>query len=215
MVEGKEFRVSGVLEEQFSAEDRAIFADLRETGLLFEKPGKVSFIEVSTWCADCPVETVVEQISEKVPGAKVSAVKQLVEAELSQVKLAAAFVIALTSIIFVVGSLIMLLTMMGAVRERTQEIGIRMALGARRRSVVTAIIKDGSRLTAAGLVLGLLGAAALSRFISSQLHGVGVSDPLSLAGCVCVLGAVSILASLLPALRASRVDPAETLRAEH
>ena len=90
-----------------------------------------------------------------------------------------------------------------------------MALGARRTSVVAAVISDGGRLTAIGRFSGAARAAALSRLITSQLHGVGVSDPLSLVGCIVILGVGSILASLLPALRASRVDPAESLRAEH
>jgi putative ABC transport system permease protein len=97
---------------------------------------------------------------------------------------------------------------------RTREIGIRMALGARRLSVVAAVFADGSRMVAMGLAVGLIGAAATSRFIASQLHGVGVADPLTVAACLGTLCVASALATLVPAWRASRVDPAESLRAD-
>jgi putative ABC transport system permease protein len=216
MLGGKEFRVTGVLEEQFSAEDRAIFADLRETGLVFEKPGKVSFIEVSTWCADCPVETVVEQISAKVPGAKVSAVKQLVEAELSQVKLAARFVMALTSIILVVGSLIMLLTMMGAVRERTQEIGILRAIGFRQIHIMKLILLEGIIISLIGGFLGAIVGSIAGVLISRGLSGP--EAPLSFdpwfTGLAFILAAVmGTLPTIYSAHKASQVDPLSALKA--
>ena len=93
------FRVVGILETQHSQEDEVVFADLRETGLLLNKPGKVSFIEVSTWCVACPIDIVVDQISAKLPQARVLAVRQLVEAELSQVELVTTFSIALVGTI--------------------------------------------------------------------------------------------------------------------
>ncbi len=101
------------------------------------------------------------------------------------------------------------------VTSRTREIGIRMALGARRSSVVGRVLGDAGRLVACGLVLGLLGAAAASRLIVAQLHGVQVTDPLAAAVCVVTLAATAALAGLVPALRASRIDPAEALRVDY
>jgi len=100
------------------------------------------------------------------------------------------------------------------VAQRSHEIGIRMALGASRSSVVGAIVGEGTKLAAAGLSIGLVGAAAVSRFIASHLHGVRPADPLSIAAAVTALGAAAILASLLPAWRAARVDPSVSLRTE-
>jgi putative ABC transport system permease protein len=98
------------------------------------------------------------------------------------------------------------------VSRRSREIGIRLALGAGRPRVIGDILGEGCRIVGIGLALGLLGALALSRLIASQLHGVQATDAVSFAGCAAILGAVSMLASLLPALRASRVSPAESLR---
>lgn len=212
----KEFRVAGVLDEQFSAEDRAIFADLRETGLLFNKPGKVSLIEVSTWCAACPIETVVQQISAKLPDAKVFAVKQLVEAELSQVNLITRFAIVLTVIMLLVGSLIMLLTMMVAVRERTQEIGILRAIGFRQSHITKLILLEGFTISLIGGCLGAFVGSMAGILLSRSFAGPEV--PLSfdpwLAGMALTLAVVmGTLPTIYSARKASQLDPMSALRA--
>ena len=211
----KEFRVVGVLDEQLSADDRAIFADLRETGLLFNQPGRVSFIEVSTWCAACPVETIVEQISEKLPNARVFAVKQLVEAELAQVRLATGFAIALTAIILVVGSLIMLLTMMASVRERTQEIGILRALGFRRRHIMRLFLLEGMVISLMGGGIGAIVGSIVAGVLSGPIMGLEAPlvDP-RFGGIALLLGIMmGTLSVIYPARQASELDPMTALRA--
>jgi putative ABC transport system permease protein len=94
----------------------------------------------------------------------------------------------------------------------TREIGVRMALGASRRGVLTLMLGQAGRLTAIGLAIGLAGAAGLSFGLSRLLFGITPLDPPVYAAVAVVLGAVAILASLLPVLRASRVDPMEALR---
>ncbi len=101
-----------------------------------------------------------------------------------------------------------------SVSQRTQEIGIRMALGAGRRLVLGLVLRDGMALTAAGVGIGLVAAALLSRVLRSQLYGVGTIDPLAYSGVVVVFSMVAILASYLPARRAASVDPVEALRTE-
>ena len=102
----------------------------------------------------------------------------------------------------------------GSVAERTREIGVRAALGATRRDLLALILGDGMRLTALGMTLGLLGAAAASRGIVSLLFGTSALDPASWLGMVALLGAIAVLACCVPAWRAATVDPAVTLRAE-
>jgi putative ABC transport system permease protein len=99
--------------------------------------------------------------------------------------------------------------------QRTREIGIRVALGAQVSDVSRLFVRHGLVLTAAGLVLGLAGAAGLTRLMSTLLFGVGALDPLTFATAAIVLGAVALLASYLPARRAARVDPVIALRGEH
>jgi predicted permease len=101
-----------------------------------------------------------------------------------------------------------------SVVQRTQEIGIRMALGAQRRDVLELILRGGLRLVALGIVLGLLGSLALTRVLQSQLFGISAQDPLTFAGNAFLLFIVATAACLLPALRATKVNPVTALRAE-
>jgi len=101
-----------------------------------------------------------------------------------------------------------------SVTQRTHEIGIRMALGAERRNVLGLIVRQGLRLTLIGVVLGIVGAWALTSFLASFLFGVAPRDPATFALVSLVLVAVSVLACYIPARRATRVDPMVALRYE-
>ena len=102
----------------------------------------------------------------------------------------------------------------GAVTERTREIGVRTALGATPSAILGMIVLQGARLAGAGLVLGLLGALSLGRFLQSLLFGVGAADLVTLFSVVLLLGTVALAACLLPAFRAVGVDPIAALRAD-
>ncbi|MGH7718491.1 MAG: ABC transporter permease [Gemmatimonadaceae bacterium] len=101
-----------------------------------------------------------------------------------------------------------------SVAQRRREIGIRIALGAQRGDVLRAVLRQGVVLATIGIVAGLAGAFALTRFISSLLYGVSTIDPITFLGVPALLLAVALLASYLPARRAARVDPVVTLRSE-
>jgi len=101
-----------------------------------------------------------------------------------------------------------------AVAQRTCEIGIRMALGARRYEVVRLVVGQGARLALIGVALGLGGAVLLTRVMSSLLYGVGATDPLTFASVAILLVLVAIVASYIPARRAMHVDPMVALRHE-
>jgi putative ABC transport system permease protein len=101
-----------------------------------------------------------------------------------------------------------------AVRTRTAELGIRMAVGADRASILRLVLGKGALLTGIGILGGLVGALALGRFIESVVFGVSPTDPLILGGAALVLGGVSILACCAPARWASRLPPARVLRTE-
>jgi hypothetical protein len=98
--------------------------------------------------------------------------------------------------------------------ERRREIGIRMALGADRFEVITLVMKQGLQSAAIGIAVGVIGAFAVTRLIGSLLFGVRPNDGLTTASVVALITAVAALASILPAWRASRVDPNVVLKAE-
>ena len=119
------------------------------------------------------------------------------------------------------GALALLLAAIGlygvlsyAVARRTNEIGIRMAVGAGRGAVMRMILRETLLMVAVGAVIGAAGAVALSRLITSQIFGVKGSDPLTIAAAVAILAAIAAFASAFPAMRAARVDPMTALRVE-
>jgi predicted permease len=100
------------------------------------------------------------------------------------------------------------------VRQRTRELGIRMALGASRTAVRQLLTARGLKIAAAGVLAGVVGSLAVTRLVSTLLFGVSPADPLTLGATVGLILVVSVTASLIPALAGSRIDPATTLRAE-
>ena len=100
------------------------------------------------------------------------------------------------------------------VNQRTHEIGIRMALGAGRRNILQLVIRQASVLVSVGIISGLAGAFALTRVMSSLLFGVSATDRFTFIVISLLLGAIALLASYVPARRATKVDPMVALRHE-
>jgi ABC-type antimicrobial peptide transport system permease subunit len=98
------------------------------------------------------------------------------------------------------------------VSRRTNEIGIRLALGAGRRDVLIMILREASSLAALGALIGVVAAAALSRYIRAMLFGVTPTDPATICGAVAAMMLVALLAGWVPARKASRLDPMAALR---
>jgi putative ABC transport system permease protein len=104
--------------------------------------------------------------------------------------------------------------MTNGVAQRTREIGVRLALGARPADVLRMVLRQGMTMVAAGIVAGVLGALALTRVLQGLLYGTSPTDPLTFAGVAALLAVIALVATYLPARRATRVDPLEALRSE-
>jgi predicted permease len=167
--------------------------------------------------ASAATANVLSQIKAADPHLPVSFVKTLD----SLVTSSAANQIALARLTALFAGLALLLASVGlygiisyAVAGRTREIGVRMALGARRGDVLELVLHDGMRLVAVGLAMGIPLSLLSSRLLESFLFGLKSTDPLSLIGVVVLLALVAALAGLIPARRAARVDPMVALRSE-
>jgi len=102
----------------------------------------------------------------------------------------------------------------GSVVERSREIGVRAALGATRESIVGLVLRQGLRLTLVGVLVGLAGAFAATRSLETLLFGVTHLDPMTYIGVIVLLAATAVLACVVPAWRAARIDPVSALRSE-
>jgi ABC-type antimicrobial peptide transport system permease subunit len=119
------------------------------------------------------------------------------------------------------GALVLLLLCVGLygvlsyrVAERTREIGIRMALGARRRDVLRMVVLDVFLMLAGGTAAGIAGGIATTRLFQSMLYGIGSADAVSIAAAIGTLVVTSLIAALVPARRAMRIDPVSAMRCE-
>jgi putative ABC transport system permease protein len=101
-----------------------------------------------------------------------------------------------------------------SVTQRARELGVRIALGARRADVLRLVLRQGMTLSLLGIAIGVGAALVLTRVIESQLFGVRASDPLTFLSVALLLGGTALAANLIPAVRAMRVDPAVVLREE-
>ena len=126
-----------------------------------------------------------------------------------------------TTLLTAFSAMAMLLGMVGvygllsySVKQRTAEIGLRIALGASRERVLGMILRQGVQLSIAGLMLGLAGALVLTHVLASFLYGVSALDPVTFAAVPALLLLSTIMACLIPARRAANVDPMRTLRYE-
>ncbi|MGE0455916.1 MAG: ABC transporter permease [Vicinamibacteria bacterium] len=149
-----------------------------------------------------------------IPLARVGTLDEAVQDSLRQPRFTLALLAAFAGAAALLAAIGLFGVLSFAVGQRVPEIGVRLALGARPADVLRLVLRDGVRLAIAGTAAGLLGALALARVLAGLLFEVSPYDPAAFAGVLALVATVSLCAALLPALRASRVDPVQALRAE-
>ena len=160
------------------------------------------------------VRDTLRPIAPNLPGSGVRAIQELVDKSVSPRRLIVLMLGGFAVFALVLASLGIYALISYSVSQRTQEIGIRMALGASARDVQSRIVMQTLRLSIIGIVIGVVGSALLARSASGLLFGVTAADPVTFAVMLAVLLTVALLAGYLPARRASRIDPLVALRAE-
>jgi len=214
-IQGDQYSVAGVIQETGNQEDSVIFMDLEKLQTVSGKKGSVSFVEVAALCYTCPIEELTRQISEKLPLTKVTAIREAVQARKDFVDRFSQLGISVSVIVLVIGTLVVLVTMMSSVTERTREIGIFRAIGFRKSSIVSIILMEAGIISVLGGFAGyLLGVAAakVAGPVIAQMEVVISWDYRIGATALMIAILIGLAASFLPALKAARQDPVEALR---
>jgi putative ABC transport system permease protein len=216
VVNGRSMQVSGLLAPTGSQDDQLIFTPLTTAQALLNKPGEISIVEVAALCHNCPVDDMVTQISEKLPSAKVMAIQQVVKGRMEALAHFQQFSFGLSIVVVLIGGIVVLVTLMGSVRERTGEIGIFRAVGFRRSHVMRIIFLEAGTVS---LLAGLLGYGIGIGGIWAGLHLFGGpavpsmhADPLLAVSAVLMAMVVGLAASAYPAALAARMDPNRALK---
>lgn len=216
-VSDKELVVTGILQVTGSQDDQLMFTQLATAQSIFSKSGRVSMAEVAALCKDCPIEDMVKQISDALPGAKVMAIQQVVKSRMETLAQFKKLSYGISGVILLIGSLVVLVTMMGSVRERTDEIGIFRAIGFRKRHVMKIVFMEAAIVSGMAGITGYFlgfGVTKIALALFNESHSGAVPFNLELAGgAVLIALAVGLISSAYPAFMAARLDPNEALRA--
>jgi ABC-type antimicrobial peptide transport system permease subunit len=160
------------------------------------------------------VRSAVREIDPSLPLYRVQPMEDVVAASLADQRFSATLLGVFAALALVLASLGVYGVISYSVAQRSRELGLRMALGARRDGVLRLVVRQGMGLVLVGVGVGLVGAFLASRLLRSMLYEIGAGDPLTYVVVPVVLTLVGLVATLIPALRATRVDPAVALKAE-
>ncbi|MDP2859354.1 MAG: ABC transporter permease [Bacillota bacterium] len=214
-VNGRELKVAAVIRQTGGSEDTLIYLDLAVTQNLLNRPAKLTFIEASALCNTCPIDDIIAQVQQVLPGAKVTALKQTVKAREEIVTRFQGFAIALAAVVLLASGLSVFATVLSSLNERTREIGILRAIGYRKSHVTSVIMRESLLLSLLGGLAGYAAGRLLAGGIAarmadsvSDLPAIGWLLPAALGLAVCV----GVVATAYPCWRTSRIDPSESLR---
>ncbi len=215
LVNEQEFTVVGILKEYGSDEDGLVYANLNVVQSLMEREGIYSMIEVSGFCNFCPIEDMASQITTVLPNARVTALRQAALVREETISRFETFGYIFSVVVIVITILYVIISMLSAVRERTQEIGIFRAIGFRRFHIIKLIMWEAFVVSTTAGVIGFFLGNIMARIAGPYLAQIQVSVPLDMSlflPTIFLSVLVSMLASLYPAIKAAKLDPMEALR---
>lgn len=214
-VKGERFTVVSGLQPTGTQEDDALYMDLRTAQRLWQRPGQLSFIEVSAFCSSCPIEKINAQISAEMPYARASAVLKAAESRKLLVDQFHLFSFVLSGLMILVGCLIVLTSTLSGVRDRRNEIGVFRSVGYRRKHILKIVLFENLALAllggCAGIAVAALAAGPLARLVAGARTALPPT-PLNVGAALAASFAVVLLASLYPAWQAARMSPTLAMR---
>jgi putative ABC transport system permease protein len=214
-IQDKVFTVTGILRLTGSQDDSALIAPISAVEEILGKHGKVSLIEVSALCSDCPIDELVSQIAFLLPEVNVRAVRQVMEQKMLIVGKISRFTWAISLILIILCGLIVLSTVSGSISERKKEIGIFRALGYSRSNIIRIILSESLIISFSAGIIGCIAAISASYTFLPILADIEVTELFfnKSSFLVGVLGVIFLGtgASWWPAVYASNIDPVKTI----
>lgn len=212
---GRPFKATAVLKATGSSDDSVIVTNLREAQQVLGKEGKISMVEIAAFCNGCPITEMTLQIAEKFPDAKVTALKQVVMSKMQSIEMFKSFSLGISAFVVFIGGLLVFVTMMGSVNERTREIGIFRSIGFRKGHVMQIILLEAMIIGVVGGIIGFFGgngaAFSIIPLVVEKGSYAGMNMQIGLVSLLLSVS-LSLIASLYPAHRASSLDPSMALR---
>jgi putative ABC transport system permease protein len=209
------FKIKGILEENGSQDDQLVLIDLGRAQQLFNKGSEISLIEVAALCYDCPIEDIVAQTSEQLPGAKVTAIQQTIKTKMKSIAQFEQFSIGVSIVILLVAGLIVFTSMSASVNERKKEIGIFRAIGYRQSHIIQIILQEAFLISSVAGIIGYFLGLVISIYVAPIIGADSVTISMNI-NMISISLIISILigmsASLYPSIKASRLDPTVALQ---
>jgi putative ABC transport system permease protein len=212
-VKGDTMEITGILKATGSQDDNALIAPLTDVERIFEKEGKISIVEVSALCSDCPIDDIVTQISGVLPNANVQAIRQVMDQRMIIVGKIEKLVISISAILICLCGLLIFATVSGSINERKKEIGIFRAIGFSTGYIMRIVLGEYLFIGIASGIAGIGITLGMTYFVLPGLFGFAGThlDLPSLGIGFLSLLALGLSASFLPARRASNIDPVESI----